>query len=198
MGLESHPSFMHCQNCYTKRDYSGNHAGFGVGAVFVFVGLISLVMRNLGISYFGLASWGYWLFIPAFFIIIGSIAQIGTDKRIREDVASLLKQGGSHTFTIDEISREANVKRHFVLRVLMDLRDLGLINYTYYGASSNFIVGDQCGYQQVAVQQPGCQKNEPIVSQVVQVKYHYCPNCGQAIEDTPDKKYCANCGSLVP
>ena len=145
---------MSCRNYYTKRDYAGNHAGFGVGAVFVFIGLVSLVMRNAGMQIFGLYAWGHWLFIPAFFIIIGSIAQVSTDKCIRQDVASMLAQGGYRKYTLDQISIEANVKHHCVLRVLMDLRDLGMITYTCDAQSGEIVVGDQMIYPQAAVYQP--------------------------------------------
>jgi len=32
----------------------------------------------------------------------------------------------------------------------------------------------------------------------VQKKYHFCMYCGQMLEDTTEKKFCPNCGALVP
>jgi len=189
---------MSCRNYYTKRDYAGNHAGFGVGAVFMFIGLVSLVMQNAGIQIFGLYAWGHWLFIPAFFILIGSTAQVPIDKRIRQDVTSLLAQGGNRKYTLDEIAIEANVKYHCVLRVLMDLRDLGIITYTYDARSGEIMAGNQAIYPQVTVYQPVSRRMEPVPTQFVQKKYHFCTNCGQMLEDITEKKYCPACGSLLP
>lgn len=183
---------------YIKRDYAGNHAGFGVGAVFLFIGLMSLVMRNTGIQFFGLYSWGYWLFIPAFFILIGAISHISRDRSIRQDVAAVIQQGGRSRYTLDEIAAEAGVRRHCLLRVLMDLRDLGWITYNYDATTREIVIGKQIMHQQSAVYYPIPSQNELVTMQVVQKKYHFCINCGQMLEDTAEKKYCPNCGALVP
>jgi len=181
---------MSCGYCM-QREYAGHRGGFGVAAVFLFIGLISLVMRNAGIQFFGLYAWGYWLFVPAFFIMIGSISQVSMDRRIRQDVASLIRQGGSRVYTIDEIAIEAGVRRHCVPRVLMDLRDLGLIAYTQDARTGEIAMGGQAVYQQAA-------NFQPVVAQVIQKRYHFCMNCGQKLEEASGKKYCPNCGSLVP
>ena len=181
---------MSCGHCM-RRDYAGNLAGFGVGTVFLFIGLVSLVMRNASIHFFGLYSWGYWLFVPAFFILIGSISQVSMDRRIRQDVVNVIRQGGGRTYTIDEIAIEAGVRPHCVPRVLMDLRDLGCISYTHDTRTGKIVVGEQAFYQQPT-------QYQPAIAQTSQKKYHFCMYCGLMLEETTGKRYCPNCGSLVP
>ncbi|HME56177.1 MAG TPA: hypothetical protein VKM55_28500 [Candidatus Lokiarchaeia archaeon] len=187
-------SYGHC----IKRDYAGNHAGFGVGAVFLFIGLVSLVMRNAGNLFFGLYSWGYWMFIPAFFILIGAISQISRDRRIRQDVAAVLRQGGQSRYSLDEIADEAGVRQQCLPRVLMDLRDLGWIAYNYDATADEIVVSEQIVHQQPTVYKQLPSQNELVTVQAVQKKYHFCMYCGQMLEDTTEKKFCPNCGAVVP
>ncbi|MCG3219972.1 MAG: hypothetical protein H7641_01205, partial [Candidatus Heimdallarchaeota archaeon] len=52
---------------YQKKDYKGDFSAFGAAIAFTIVGVFSLIFRAYNIDFIGLAWWGYWLFIPAFF-----------------------------------------------------------------------------------------------------------------------------------
>ncbi|MHA2309673.1 MAG: zinc ribbon domain-containing protein [Candidatus Heimdallarchaeaceae archaeon] len=76
---------------YTKKQYTGNWSAFGTGAVFALVGIIGIILRVTGTDFIGLASWGYYMFIPAFFIILGGISGLLTDRRLNLRNEGLIK-----------------------------------------------------------------------------------------------------------
>jgi len=182
---------------YMKREYAGNHAAFGTGIVFLLVATISLILRTINFDFISLSSWGFWFFVPAFFILIGAVGQLSTDKRIRRDVEATMRQRGSGRFPLDEIAAEAGVKRRFLLRVLMDLRNMGRITYRYDGQTGEIIVGEQITYQQAPEYQPLPSRNEPVPLPAVQNERRYCIYCGQLFEPNTEIKYCPNCGSQL-
>ncbi len=54
-----------------ERRYQGRSeylGAFGVAGVFTFVGILSIIFNFVPFDFIGLSGWGYWLFIPAFFI----------------------------------------------------------------------------------------------------------------------------------
>lgn len=182
---------------YVKREYAGNHAAFGTGVMFLFIGTISLILRTMNVDFIGLSSWGFWLFIPAFFILIGAVGQLSTDRRIRQDVEAAMRQRGSGRFLLDEIAADAGVKRRFLLRVLMDLRTMGHLTYRYDDQTGEIIVGEQVLYQQAPEYLPLSNRKEPATIQAVQKERLYCIFCGQIFEPNIEIKYCPNCGSQI-
>jgi hypothetical protein len=181
-----------------KREYAGNHAAFGTGVMFLLVATISLIFRTGNIDFIGLSSWGFWLFIPAFFILVGAVGQVSTDNRIRKDVEAAMQQRGSGRFPLDEIAAEAGVKRRFLLRVLMDLRNMGRIKYRYDGQTGEIIVGEQVMYQQAPEFKTIPGRSELAAEKIIQTERHFCIFCGQIFEPNTEVKYCPNCGSQLP
>ena len=182
---------------YMKREYAGNHATFGTGVMFLLVATISLILRTLSVDFISLASWGFWLFVPAFFILIGAVSQLSTDRRIRQDVETSMRQRGSGRFPLDEIAAESGVKRRFLLRVLMDLRNMGRITYRYDAQTGEIITGEQVTYQQSPEFKPIQSRNEPVAEEMIQKGRHFCIFCGQIFEPNTEVKYCPNCGSQL-
>ena len=77
---------MERQRYYSKKSYEAPMSIFGTGIVFMIVGIISLVFNSLQFDFIGLRYWGYWLFIPAFFIFIGGFTQIYTNQNFKKAV----------------------------------------------------------------------------------------------------------------
>nr|MDO8114610.1 zinc ribbon domain-containing protein [Candidatus Sigynarchaeota archaeon] len=181
---------------YEKREYAGNYAAFGTGFVFLFVGIMSLVMRAFNFDLIGLSGWGFWLFIPAFFILLGAVSQLYTDKKVRQDVQIVLQDRGNGRFKLDEIAAEAGVKRKFLLRVLMDLRAAGRVKYKYDGQTGEIIIGEEVKYEQAPEYQPMAKGGQAV--QAVPKEKKFCIFCGQQLEQNPGVKFCPNCGSQLP
>ena len=74
---------------YTKKKYEAAIETLGVGFVFLFVAILSLFFRAFNINFIGLNSWGLWLFIPAFFIILGGVQQYSTNEKFQKSVKVL-------------------------------------------------------------------------------------------------------------
>lgn len=183
------------QRHYVKREYEGTNSSLGCGLVFLGVGIVSLVFSSLSITFLSLNSWGYWLFIPAFFMLVGSVSNKSTDKRIRRDVLAVVQSRKTGRFTIDEIAADAGVKRSHLLRVLMDLRAEGLISYKYDSQTGEIILGEGIQYQQAPGFEPA-KKGEQASIQVG-IDHKYCIFCGQMLE-SQQVKFCPNCGSQLP
>jgi hypothetical protein len=180
---------------YEKNEYVGNYAAFGTGAVFLIVGMVSLVMRATNFNFIDLAGWGFWLFIPAFFILLSAVSQYLTDRRVRKDVEMVINERGPGRYKLDEIAVEAGVKRKFLLRVLMDLRASRRIKYMYDNQTGEIIIGEQIQYEQSPEYQPLARGNQFV--QAVPQDSSFCVFCGQKLEQNSEVKFCPNCGSQL-
>ena len=115
---------------YSKKDYKGDFSAFGTAIVFAIFGIISLVLRYQFPAYdfWGISNWGYWLFIPAFFIFIGAIGHVSTDRRMRNNVlAAVQKRTGA--VNVENLAAETGIKPKDLLRVLVDLRVQHSVKY---------------------------------------------------------------------
>ena len=78
-----------------ERRYEGSNqylGAFGLGAVFIAVGILSIIFAIFKIDFIGLRTWGFYLFIPAFFIIIGGISTFAKVKRLKREVLTALEK----------------------------------------------------------------------------------------------------------
>jgi len=165
--------------------------------VFLGVGIVSLVFSSLRIDFLSLNTWGYLLFIPAFFMLIGAVSNKSTDKRVRRDVLVVVQARKVGKFSLDEIAADAGVKRSHLLRVLMDLRAEGLVSYKYDSQTGEIILGEGMQYQQAPGFEPA-KKGEPIAPQTAEER-KYCIFCGQILDSANSHvKFCPNCGSQLP
>ncbi len=181
---------------YEKREYVGTNSSLGCGLVFLGVGILSLVFSSVGITFISLNSWGYWLFIPAFFMLIGAVGSKSTDKHVRRDVLAVVQTRKTGRFSLDEIAADAGVKRSHLLRVLMDLRGEGLVSYKYDSQTGEIILGEGVQYQQAPGFEP-VKKGELSAPQAPSER-KYCIFCGQMLDANPQVKFCPNCGSQLP
>jgi hypothetical protein len=107
---------------YSKKDYKGDYSAFGTATIFIVIGTLSLVFRHNGIGFIGLADWGYWFFVPAFFTIIGAIGHLDSDRRMRNNVSLAVQNRGDSSVKLETLAEETGIKPKNVLRVLVDLR----------------------------------------------------------------------------
>jgi hypothetical protein len=87
---------------YSKQKYEAAIGTFATGIVFLFVAILSLVLRYFpSFDLIGLSYWGVWLFIPAFFIFIGGFSQLYTNSKFKKAVKNaLLDRGSQSTFNL--------------------------------------------------------------------------------------------------
>ncbi len=72
---------------------------------------MSLVFRAINFDLIGLSSWGFWLFIPAFFIIIGGLQQIYTNIQFQKAVrVAILDRGNQGAHKLEDIALEVRIK----------------------------------------------------------------------------------------
>ncbi len=181
---------------YSNRDYEGNVAStLTTGFVFLCFGLISLVLKNFGVDAWGFSYWGFWLLVPAFFILLGGVSQFTTEKRVRADVLLVVRQRGPGRYTLDEIAADAGVKRRHLLRVLGDLRAANQCTYRYDAQSGEIVMGEAVAYEPSPEYQPLPKRADTVETVAVQREKQYCVFCGQKIE--PATRYCPNCGSQL-
>ncbi len=178
---------------YQKKDYKGNLSAFGTAIVFTIVGVLSLIFRAYNISFIGLASWGYWLFIPAFFSFIGGFSSLYWDKRMRDIVhSSTLNRTGR--VKVENLAQEVGIKSKNMLRILVDLRTRRGIQYSYDGATGEIIFGEEVKYE------PAPEFETPLPKKQVEVIFptgeiNYCPYCGH--RPPVGSKFCESCGSKL-
>ncbi|MFX1339329.1 MAG: hypothetical protein ACFFDK_12025, partial [Promethearchaeota archaeon] len=65
---------------YSKEKYKAVKGSFICVLVFLFVAILSLIFIRVGNTFLGLRFWGFWLFIPAFFILLGAFLQLYTNN----------------------------------------------------------------------------------------------------------------------
>jgi hypothetical protein len=169
-----------------------------VGIAFIIVGTISAIFNLLAlfgiyIDFIGLRWWGFWLFIPAFFIMIGGFEQIYTNKRFKKDVASaILNREGKGTYKLEDIALEVGIRPSDLLKVLADLRINGVIDYRFNSSTGEIILGESVTYVQAEeFEEPTKKIEEPLPSK----GKSYCVYCGHKLSGVGE--FCENCGSKI-
>lgn len=173
-----------------ERIYEGSAefwSSAGVAIAFTIVGTISILFNFLKIDFIGLRAWGFWLFIPAFFIWISAISIYQKNKRLQKNVKGALDSYKDARVSLEDLSSETMIKKGDLLRILMDLRTDGKIKYRYDRNNGDILLGD---YKEEP--EPSKPKDEP---EKPESKTIYCPYCGAPV--TRDDKFCYKCGSSL-
>ena len=176
---------------YYKEDYTSAIGTFATGIVFLFVAILSLFFRTYNVEFIGLASWGYWLFIPAFFIFIGGFTQFYRNYKYQQVVKNALVQRNFEgTHKLEHIALEIGMRPKDILRVLLDLRNKGIVKYNFNSETGQIILGQEIAYSPAIEYVPPAKKLEaPISSE----DKNYCVYCGHKLETRGE--FCPNCGS---
>ncbi len=174
-----------------KETYEAAIGTFAVAIVFLFVAILSLVFRTFNIDFIGLDSWGYWLFIPAFFIFLGGFSQLYRNYKYKQVVRSALAQRNFQgSYKLEHIALEIGMKPKILLSVLLDLRAKGIIKYNFDPESGKINLGQPIAYQPAAEYVPPAKKLEqPLPTEGKK----YCVYCGHKLETGGN--FCPNCGS---
>lgn len=176
---------------YYKETYEAAIGTFAVAIVFLFVAILSLFFRAFNIEFIGLAHWGYWMFIPAFFIFIGGFEQLYRNSKYKRVVKNALAQRNFQgTYKLEHIALEIGMKPSVLLRVLSDLRTRGIIKYSFNPDTGEFILGQTITYSPATEYVPPPKKmTEPLPTE----GKNYCVYCGHKLESSGN--FCPNCGS---
>ena len=178
---------------YTKKQYTGNWSAFGTAAVFALVGVLGIILRFTSTDFIGLSSWGYYMFIPAFFILIGGISGLLTDRRLKRAMLVTAQAKGNSSIKLENLSAETNIKANDILRILLDLRNEGFIKYRYDIASGEIVFGESVSYQQAP------EFTGPMTTRQASTQEppsaNYCPYCGH--KPPAGAQFCESCGSKL-
>lgn len=68
---------------YKEEKYKAVKGSFICGLVFLVVAIVSLFFLRARIDFLGLRNWGFWLFIPAFCILLGAFQQLYTNNKYK-------------------------------------------------------------------------------------------------------------------
>ncbi|MHA1191082.1 MAG: zinc ribbon domain-containing protein [Promethearchaeota archaeon] len=178
---------------YSKEKYEAPMETFGVGIAFIVVGVISLVLNTFQIDFIGLRYWGYWLFLPAFFITIGGFTQINTNRKFKKAVrVALMDRDFQGNHKLEDIALEVGIKPKDVLRVLVDLRDEGYFKYKFNSETGEIELGKGVEYKVSTDFIPPPKKIEAPLPTHDQ---NYCVYCGQQLQESA--QFCENCGSKI-
>ena len=178
---------------YTKKQYTGNWSAIGTAAVFAFVGILAIIFHYTNIDFIGLRWWGYYMFIPAFFIFIGGISGILTDRRLRQTVLVTAQSKGNSSVNLEALSTETNIRANDILRILLDLRNEGQVKYKYDTTSGEVVFGETVSYQQAPQFEGAMTKRQAAEVDVTETAY--CPYCGH--KPPAGAQFCENCGSKL-
>jgi hypothetical protein len=178
---------------YTKKQYTGNWSAFGTGAVFALVGIIGLVLRFTGTDFIGLSGWGIYMFIPAFFILLGGISGLYTDRRLKRAMLVTAQSKGNSSIKLEALSIETNIRANDILRILLDLRNEGMIKYRYDATSGEIVFGESVSYQKAPEFTGPMTTREASTQETSSTSY--CPYCGH--KPPAGSQFCESCGSKL-
>jgi hypothetical protein len=182
---------------YRDEKYESAIGAFGVGLVFLFVAILSIILRTFNTDFIGISAWGIWMFIPAFFIILGGFSQLYTNYKYKKDVKSALADRNYQgTHKLENLALEVGIKPSDLLQILIDLRQKGEIRYKFNPDSGEIVLGQGVQYQPSPEFKPEKvpkKEEEPAAAQQVSAKKNFCPYCGHQIRK--GAKFCENCGS---
>ncbi|MHA1231623.1 MAG: zinc ribbon domain-containing protein [Candidatus Helarchaeota archaeon] len=174
----------------TNRRYEGSEEFWGtagVAIVFTIVGFISVAFILLKIDFIGLRFWGFWMFIPAFFLWISTISTYISNKRLKKTVegaVSVYKEKGGRV-SLSDLCAETMISQKDILKVLMDLRTEGRIKYIYDRNNGDILFGDSYKEEELKTEKEIKKEPEPEIA--------YCPYCGTKV--LKSDKFCYKCGS---
>ncbi len=178
---------------YSEKKYKAVKGSFVCGLFLLIFAILSLIFRALNIHIIGFLNWGFWLFIPAFFVILGAFHQLYTNRKYKKAVMNaLLDRGNQGTYKLEHIALEIGIKPSDLLRVLADLRDNGKIIYRFNPDTGEIELGQKIAYIPSADYVPTVKKiDAPIPS----TGLNFCIYCGHQLEQ--DAQFCPNCGSKL-
>ena len=178
---------------YSKKKYEAAIETLGVGLVFLFVAILALFFIAFNIDFIGLKSWGYWLFIPAFFIILGGFSQYYTNMKFQKAIkVAMFDRGNQGTHKLEDIALEVGIKPKDVLQVLIDLRHKGVVSYRFNSDTGEIILGEKVTYvKSEAYVVPPKKLEEPLETK----GKAYCVYCGHQLPK--EGNFCENCGSKI-
>ena len=178
---------------YSKGKYEAAIGIFGTGLVFLFVAIGSLVLEYLEIDFIGLRYWGYWLFIPAFFIILGGFGQLYTNFNYKKSImATIADRNYEGTHKLENIALEVGIKPSDVLRVLLVLRSDGKVRYKFNPETGEIVLGEKVQYEKAEEYVP---PPKQIENPIEATGKNFCPYCGHHI--ITEANFCENCGSKI-
>ena len=179
---------------YSKGKYEASLGGFVIALIFLGVAIISASMGTLGLhdNFVNLEHWGYWMFIPGFIILVTSFGQINTNRNYQIAVKNaILERGGSGSLKLEDLSLEVGIKPSDVLKVLVDLRNKGLVRYRFNPSSGEILLGETISYLQSSEFTPP----PKIISEPLPKGKTFCQYCGHSIDT--GSIFCENCGSRL-
>ncbi|MFX1293233.1 MAG: zinc-ribbon domain-containing protein [Promethearchaeota archaeon] len=171
-----------------KRIYAGSSdylGAFGVASVFSFVGFLGLIFLLTDINFIGLKWWGYYLFIPAFFIWIGGIASYIRQSRLKREALAALDSYQDSTVNIETLMQDLMIDRPGLLRLLIDLRTDRQIKFKVDSKTGDIILGETFTPPTLITD----------VAEESTAETIYCPQCG--IQMTANSLFCPNCGVSI-
>jgi hypothetical protein len=178
---------------YYKESYEAAIGTFATAIVFLFVAILSLFFRAFNIPFIGLAYWGYWLFIPAFFIFIGGFQQLYRNYKYQQVVKNAVTQRNFEgTHKLEHMALEIGMKPKDILRVLVDLRNKGIVQYSFNAETGQIILGKSVEYTPATEYNPPAKKlSAPLPTE----GKNFCVYCGHKIDASG--VFCPNCGSKL-
>ncbi|WEU40890.1 MAG: PCI domain-containing protein [Candidatus Odinarchaeum yellowstonii] len=121
---------------YSKKPYITT---LGSAVIFTFIGVLSLVFNLLGIMFLGLAWWGFWMFIPAFFLYISAAESYIKNKRAEEYVVRIIKAYDGDIY-LDKLASELNLAYSDVKAIVVDAISKGKIKARIEASTSKLIL----------------------------------------------------------
>jgi len=182
------------QRYYYKESYTPAIGTLATAIVFLFVAILSLFLKAYEIyDPISLHSWGFWLFIPAFFIFIGGFQQLYRNMKYKQVVKNAIAQRNYEgTHKLEHIALEIGMKPKDILRVLIDLRNKGILKYSFDAESGKINLGQPINYSPANEYVAPIKKlDSPLPSE----GKSYCVYCGHNVEGKGN--FCPNCGSKL-
>jgi hypothetical protein len=174
---------------YYEEKYKAAKGSFVIGLIFVFVGILAL----LRVQFLGLNHWGFWLFIPAFFILLGGFHQLYTNMKYKKAVM-LAVNSREHQgiYKLENIALEVGIRPSDLLQILSVLRDDGKVQYRFNADTGEIELGQKFSY--VKDEKYIAPSKKPEMPLATEGK-NFCLYCGQKLER--DSKFCPSCGSRL-